>query len=89
MLNEIHAGFGIEVEGIVAFTLPCDEGTEQAQGISPVANEVIIHEKQRAAPTKIVQQIEFGQHLLRGFGPRHSAVELGNITKLAIKWTPT
>lgn len=54
MLNEIHAGFGIEVEGIVAFTLPCDEGTEQAQGISPVTDEIIIHEKETAAPTMAI-----------------------------------
>ena len=89
VLHEIHAGFGREGKRIVAGTLPGDEGPEQPQGLAPIANKIIIHEKERAAPPKIVQQRAFGQHLIRGFGPRHTAIELGNITKLAIKGTPT
>jgi len=69
--------------------LPWNEGTEQTQGIAPVADKIIIHEKETAAPPQAVQQIEFCQHLLRGFGSRHSAVELGNIAKLAIKRAST
>ena len=73
----------------MAFALPGDEGPEQAQGISPVPDEVIIHEKETPAPPQVVQQAEFRQHLLIGFGPRHAAIQLGNITKLAIKRAPT
>jgi hypothetical protein len=88
VFHEIHTGFGTQGEGIVACTLPGDQGTEQAQGIAPVADKVIIHEKYRAALPKIVQQSEFCEHLLRRFGPRHSPIQFGNITKLAIKRTP-
>ena len=72
----------------MALTLPGDEGPEQAQGISPVADKIIVYEKKTPAPSQAVQQIEFCQHLLRRFGPRHAAVQLGDITKLAIKRTP-
>src|SRR4029450_1766673 len=89
ILHEIHAGFRTEIKGIVAFALPGHEGAEQAQSISPVPDEVIIHEKETPAPPKVVQQAEFRQHVLRGFGPRHAAIELGNITELAIKRTTT
>ena len=65
VLHEIHAGFGTEAEGIVACTLPGDEGPEQAQGLAPVADKVIIHEKQRAAPTQVVQQ----DRILPAFAP--------------------
>ena len=46
ILHKIHAGFSTEIEGIVAVTLPGDEGPEQAQGISPVADKIIVHEKE-------------------------------------------
>src|SRR5919108_4525111 len=54
ILHEIHAGFGTEIEGIAACTLPGDEGTEQAQGLAPVADKIIIHEKETPAPPKTV-----------------------------------
>ena len=59
ILHEIHAGFGTEVEGIVAFTLPGNEGTEQTQGIAPVADKIIIHEKEtrRATPGRTTDRI--------------------------------
>ena len=86
ILHEIHAG-RTEVEGIVAVPLPGNKGAQQAQGRAPVADEVIIHEKETAAPPQAVQRL-IPPAFAQAFWSAARGRRLGHLAELAIKQTP-
>ena len=50
-----------------------------------IADEVVVHDKNRTAPLARVKLIEFGHHLRRRFHPRFAAIDLDDVAKFAIE----
>src|SRR5438105_1116439 len=52
-----------------------------------VADEVIIHDKNHAAPTKLPERIQLRQHLFITLGARDAAIDFDDVAELALKGT--
>src|SRR5882724_6184299 len=60
----------------------CDFQQHQTH-IFLVTDEVVINDKDCAAPTKIAQRVKFSNHLLVALGARNSAVNLYDVAEFA------
>jgi len=72
--GQIDARFGHELERIAMFLLPGDEPRQKLFHRSDVADEVVVHDKDRAAPAGVIEAGHLTQHLVRGFDPGQAAV---------------
>jgi len=52
-----------------------------------VADQIVVDKIDVTAIAKIVQRLQFGEHLRMGLSPRRPAIELNDVTELAGKRT--
>ena len=63
--------------------LPGAHHREQARHLAAVADEVVVHEEERAARAARVEGVELRDHLVRGLHPRHASEQLDDVAELA------
>ena len=83
--GQVHGGFRREAEGIAPLDLPLLQGRQQQFGVALVADEVVIHQEDRAPPAQVVEVLELGDQLLRRLGPGLAAVENDDVAELALE----
>src|SRR3974390_427791 len=64
---------------------PVFHGAEDPLGLDLVADEIVVHEVHMASMPEAVEQLEFGDDLLRGLCPWTSAIELDDVAELAVE----
>jgi hypothetical protein len=84
-LSEVHARLGEQRKRIPSLPLPFPQTGKESKRVTLVADEVVVHEEQRASPAQVVEQLELAQHLLRVLRPRDPSVELGDVAELAVE----
>ncbi len=85
--GQIEAGFGEEGEGVMVRPLPGDQLGQQGAHLAAVADEVVVHQEERAAPAFPVEQVQLVEELRRTLGARASAEELDDVAELAVEGT--
>ena len=67
--------------------LPLRQIRQQTQGITPIADKIIVHEEDWTSPAEIIEQLKLVEHLCIGFGARDTAKQLGNIAPFTFPGT--
>src|SRR5688572_5378216 len=74
---------------MVVLSLPLNKIRHQLLHIAFIADEIVVNDKDCPAPTGGPQSVKFGNHLLIAFSARHATINLYDVAKLAIEWTPS
>lgn len=85
VMGQVDARLGHEFEGIAMPGLPVDESGQELFHRDDVADEIVVHDENRAAPAGVVQAAQLPQHLVGGFDPGAAAVEDHDVAELAIE----
>ena len=83
VVGEIERGLGGELERIIVRFEPRLEVRQECLHRLLVADQIVVDEIDMAAIAERVERIEFRQHLRRGLGARHPAVELDDVAEFA------
>src|SRR5215813_13395650 len=67
--------------------LPLSEHRQKLAHILFVADEIVIDNKNRPAPSQVSQRIKLGQHLRVAFCPGYSTVDFNDVAELATEGT--
>src|SRR5207302_8604776 len=83
--RQVDTRLGVELEGTAVFALPARDLGQELGRLAPVADEVVVDDEDRSAPTELVERVELAQHLRRALHPRVAAVELDDVAELALE----
>lgn len=86
VIGEVDRCFGKKDASFFILT-PFDQGRKQMllKGTF-VADKIVVHKKDIAAPTRLVNCVQFSNYLLRRFGARRASEKRRNVAELAIEW---
>ena len=66
--------------------MPLANFGQQQLGVALVADEVVVDQEDRTAPTQVVEVLQLGNELLGSLGAWFAAVEHDDVAELAIEW---
>src|ERR1700674_3135497 len=67
--------------------LPLSQRRHQPPDILFVANEVVVHDEDGAAPAQTQEGIKLGEYLLIALGSWYAPVDFDDVAEFAIEWT--
>ena len=85
VVGQIDRGLGGEAEGIAALFLPLANFGQQQFRVALVADEVVVDQEDRTAPTQVVEVLQLSNELIGGFGAGFAAVENDDVAELAVE----
>ena len=88
VVGQVQRGFGDKAEGTTMRLAPLRHRGQQLLGAALVADEVVVHHKDRIAPACLLQLVQLGQHLRDRLGARLAAIDLDDVAELAVKRAP-
>ena len=69
--------------------LPLSQFRHQPANILFVADEIVIDDKDRAAPAQTPKRIKFGEYLLIALGSGDATVDFDDVAEFAVEGTAT
>ena len=83
--GEVHRGLSGEGEGIAPLDLPFLDRRQQQFGVAFVADEVVVHQEDGAAPAQVVEPLQLGHQLFRTLGAGLTPVQHDDVAELALE----
>ena len=85
VVRQIHGGFGVEAERAAVPHVPFRHDRQQLLHLALVADEIVVHDENRAAPLARIELLELGHHLRGRLGARLAAIDLDDVAELAVE----